>query len=202
MKSFQHFARRALLLSLLSSVPVAMVAGGCGGGQSGSPISSNYKLAATLDYSAVSSGSNAFTARIETLDTAGNNFSGTLLTRGNQQNATFSGINRIVNNTTERRLYVQLASPGGSKFAVGQEIPLAVGTQSTILLRQSNTGNTPGDRIWNSDGGTATVTAIGADSISLRLNNARFVPSSAFLGTGTFLLNGPIAATGLNVNNN
>lgn len=176
---------------------LALLPGGCGGGSSGSSNSSNYQLAATLDYSQVSTGSNAFTARIATLDTAGSNFSGAISTGANQQSVNFSGINRIVGNTTERRIIVQLASPSGRRFAVGQEIPLAVGTQSTILLRQSSSGNTPGDRIWNSDGGTATVTAIGADSISLRLNNARFVPSPAFLGTGTFLLNGPIAATGL-----
>ena len=203
MKSLSPFARRALLFSMLgAAVPAALVAGGCGGGSSGLPISTNYKLAATLDYSAVSQNSNAFTVRIENFDTSSSTFSGVLLNRGGQQNATFSGVNRIVNTVTERRLYVQLASPSGSKFAVGQEIPLKLGTQSNILLRQNNTDNsTGGDRIWNSDGGTATVTAIGSDSISLRLNNALFVPSSAFLGQGTFLLNGPLSATGLGVTN-
>ena len=204
MKQTSFFLRPMSRLAVLSALAptalaVSLALGGCGGGSSVTlPTPANYRLAATLDYSAVSQNSNAFIARVETLSTTGGNFSGELVNRAGAQNANFSGINRIVNNPNERFFSVQLASPAGRPFVVGQVIPLALGTQSNILLRQSNV-NFNGDRIWNSDGGTATVTAIGADSIAVRLDNARFVPSSAFLGTGTFLLNGPLSATGLRV---
>lgn len=205
MKPLSHFARYALLYSMIgAAVPATLLAGGCGGGQSGGiPNPSSYKLAATLTYSGISQNSNAFVARIDGFDTTRDDSNGELSVLGNQQKLALSGVNRIVNNTTERRLTLELASPSGRKFEVGQVIPLALGTSSNILLRQSvaNTG-VGGDRIWNSDGGSAVITSIGPDSIGLRLDNAYFVPSPAFLGQGTFLLNGPINATGLRVTNN
>ena len=197
---FSIVARRALLLSMLTAAPAVLV--GCGGGGESSPISSNFQLTSALDYADVSPGSNAITSRIETLGPIGNSVSGALVTRSGQQSVSFSGLNRMTviaqNNDVERRFFVQLSAPNGGKFQVGQQIPLKIGTANTILLRQTSLGK---ESIWNADGGAVTVTSIGNDAIGLRLDNARFVPSSAFAGTGTFALNGPLNASGLLVNN-
>lgn len=201
MNKLRHRGRLAPISSLLGALlPAAVLLAGCGGGSSNiSPSLTNYRLAGTLDYSFVSSDSNALTTRIESFDTSASNFNGELVTRSGAQTVMFSGVNRLINNPTQRRFTVQLAASGGGGFAVGQVIPLALGTSSNIVLSQ-NTSNNPGtNRVWNSDGGTATVTSIGADSIALRLSNARFVRSSAFLGTGTFVLDGTMTATGLRV---
>lgn len=205
MKPLSHFARRALLLALIgAAVPATLLASGCGGGQSGGiPNPSSYQLAATLTYSGVSQNSNAFTVRIDGFDTTRGDFKGELSGLGNRQKLVMSGVNRIVNNPVERSFILELASPNGQKFEVGQVIPLSLGTSSNMLLRQSNANNGTGnDRIWNCDSGSVVVTSIGTNSIGLRLDNAYFIPSPVFLGQGTFLLNGPINATGLRVTNN
>ena len=196
MKLSRTYRIFALLSALL---PASVYVAGCGGGSAPQlPSPANYVADADLVYFGVPQNSNAYTADVASLATSGGNFTGEFVNRNNEQNLTFSGVNRIVNVATERRFVVQLASPAGQPFQSGQIIPLALGTQSNILLRQSN-ANIAGDRIWTTDGGTATVTAIGADSIALRLENARFVPSSAFFGRGTFLLNGTLSAAGLRV---
>ena len=197
MKTSRILGRLALLGAL---VPATVTSFGCGGGGTTvTPSPTNYRLSATLDYSAVSTNSNAFTVRIVPAETSSANFAGEITNRAGGQNVAFGGLNRIVNTPTQRSFSAQLASPAGQPFVVGQIIPLALGTQSNILLRQSSSNFPNADRIWNSDGGTATVTSVGTDSIAVRLDNARFVPSSAFFGTGTFLLNGTLSATGLRV---
>ena len=194
-------ARRALLLSMLCTAPAALVGCGGGGGDD-SPISSNFQLTSALDYSDVSPGSNAIATSIQTLGPIGNSVSGALVTSDNQQSVSFSGLNRMTvaaqNNDVERRFFVQLSAPNNGKFQVGQQIPLKVGTANTILLRQTSLGK---ESIWNADGGAVTITSIGNDAIGLRLDNALFVPSSSFAGTGTFALNGPLSASGLLVTN-
>lgn len=196
MKTFHSFQRPALFLcGLLACAPIFI--GGCGGASTSTPqLPAGYAPNANLIYSAVSVPNNAFTARVTTLSTTGaNNLRGVLVTAGDgTQNVELSGINRIVNVPTERRFDVFLEAPGGQAFAVGQRYPLAFGTRNNILIRQSNPN---GDRLWQSEGGVATVVAVGSDSISLNLTDARFVPSPTFFAGGTFLLNGTIGATGL-----
>ena len=203
--NFLCFVKRAprrgvLRLAMLGAlVPASLGIVGCGGGSTARPVlPANYRAAANLVYSSVSNGSNAYTARVESLDTTDGNFVAVFTKRPNNgtQNLEFGAVNRIAGVATQRRFEVALESPSGAPFQVGQSIALALGSRNTVLIRQNNPN---GDRIWISDGGTAIVTATGANSIALQLNNARFVPSPAFLGTGTFLLNGALSASGLRV---
>ena len=191
------FSLRAALMmcGLFACAPILVA--GCGGASTSTPpLPANYRANADLIYSAVSVPSNAYTARVQSLSTSGaNNLNGVLVTSsGGTQNVEFSGINRIVNVPTERRFDVFLEAPAGQSFAVGQRYPLAFGTRNNILIRQSNVN---GDRLWQSEGGVATVAAVSSDAISLNLTDARFVPSPTFFAVGSFLLNGTIGATGL-----
>lgn len=195
MKNFRPFQRALWLMAALACAPI--VVAGCGGGSTSTPsLPTNYRPTADLTYSAVSAQSNAYTARITALETSGaNNLNGVLTTGSDgTQNLELSGINRIVNVPTVRRFDVFLEAPANQGFAVGQTFPLSFGTRNNILIRQSNPN---GDRLWQSAGGVATVTATARDSIQLRLTDARFVPSPTFFATGNFLLNGTIGATGL-----
>ena len=162
MKILSLCARRAVLLAVIGAVaPATLLASGCGGGAQtgGIPNPSNYKLAATLLYSSVSQNSNAFPAPIYGFDTtrrdgARGDSNGELSGLGNPQKLVVSGLNRVEDSSIERRITVELASPSGRKFEVGQVIPLALGTSSNILLRQNVANAGVGsDRIWNSDGG-------------------------------------------------
>ena len=183
-----------MLCGLLACAPILV--GGCGGAATSTPqLPANYAPNADLVYSSVSTNSNAYAARVTGLSTSGtNNLNGSLVTSGGTQNVELSGINRIVNVPTERRFDVFLEAPAGQSFAVGQRYALAFGTRNNILIRQSNVN---GDRLWQSDGGVATVTAVSSNAIQLSLTDARFVPSPTFFAVGTFLLNGTIGATGL-----
>ena len=197
MKTFRSFPRPALALcGLLACAPILVA--GCGGGSTTSTpsLSANYTPGADLIYSSVSIPNNAYTARVQTLSRDGaNNLKSVLVTAmDGTQNVELSGINRIVNVETERRFDVFLEAPSGQSFAVGQQYPLSFGTRNNILIRQSNPN---GDRLWQSEGGVAVVTAVSSNSISLNLIDARFVPSPTFFAVGNFLLNGTIGATGL-----
>ena len=195
MKISSIFVRPTLLLfGALACAPILI--GGCGGATSTPALPSGYAPNADLTYAAVSPQSNAYTARVTALETSGaNNLNGSILTGGDgTSNLELSGINRIVNVTTERRFDVFLESPAGQGFVVGQRYPLAFGTRNNILVRQSNPN---GDRLWQSDGGVATITSVSSNSIQLSLSDARFTPSPTFFAFGTFLLNGTIGATKL-----
>ena len=169
MKTLRSFNRPAFVLcGLLACAPIVLV--GCGGGSTTStpPLPANYAPNADLIYSGVSIPNNAYTARVLTLsrDRAGN-LNGVLVTSANgTRNLELSGINRIVNVETERRFDVFLEAPAGQNFAVGQRYPLSFGTRNNILIRQSNPN---GDRLWQSEGGVAVVTAVGSNSIQLNL---------------------------------
>lgn len=99
-----------------------------------------------------------------------------------------------MNVETERRFDAFSEAPAGQRFAVGQRYLLQFGARNNILIRQSNPN---GDRLWQSEGGVAVVTAASSNAIQLNLNAARFVPSPPFFAAGNFLLNGTIGATGL-----
>ncbi len=187
--------RPALLLcGLLACAPI--VVGGCGGGSTSTPtLPDNYAPSADLIYSSLSFPNNAYAARVTSLSSSGTNtLKGSLITNGGTQNVEFSGVNRVVNVSVERRFDVFLEAPSGQGFAVGQRYPLAFGTRNNILIRQSDPN---GDRLWQSDGGVATVAAVSSNGIRLNLTDARFVPSPTFFAVGNFLLNGSIGATGL-----
>ena len=199
MKTTRFSSRPGLALCLLGALAAApMLVAGCGGATSAPALPSGYRPNADLIYSAVSPNSNAYTARVTGLTTTNaNNLRGSLATGGDgTQNLELSGINRIVNVPTERRFEVVLESSAGQSFVAGQIFPLAFGTRNNILIRQSNPN---GERLWVSDGGLATVTAVSRNSISLSLTNARFVPSPTFFATGTFVLDGTIGARSLRV---
>lgn len=198
MKFLFHFRRPLHVLPLLCALACAPIAfSGCGGASTSTPaLPTNYAPAADLTYSAVSVPNNAYTARVQNLSKSGaNNLNGVLITAATgTQNVEFSGINRILNVETERRFDVFLEAPASQRFAVGQRYPLSFGTRNNILIRQSNPN---GDRLWQSEGGVAVVTAVSSNSIELNLIDARFVPSPTFFAAGNFLLNGTIGATSL-----
>ena len=194
MKTLQLCQRSLILLSALAA-PV--VAAGCGGAATSTPaLPANYRPTADLFYSAVSPQSNADTSRVTTLATSGSsNLNSVVVTASDgTQNLEFSGINRVDGSNVERRFDVYLEAPAGENFAFGQIFPLAFGTRDNIFVRQSSAN---GDRLWQSAGGVATVTATSPGSIALTLTDARFVPSPTFAATGNFRLNGTIGATGL-----
>ena len=195
--SLRFFPRRALLLGvLLACAPI--LGAGCGGGSTTStpPLPANYAPNADLTYSAISTPNNAYTARVQTLSTTGaGNLNGVLVSAGDgSQNVKLSGINRIAGVTTERRFDLFLASPAGQSFVVGQRFSLKFGTRNNIFIRQSDPN---GDRLWQSGGGVAEVTAISSDALEVKLIDARFVASPTFFAVGNFLLNGTLGATGL-----
>ena len=188
------FKRALALCGLLACAPVLV--GGCGGASTSTPrLPDNYAPNADLIYSALSFPNNAYADRVTGLSANGSNtLNSSLFTNGGTGNVEFSGINRVVNVPTERRFDVFLEAPAGQGFAVGQRYPLQFGTRNNILIRQSNVN---GDRLWQSEGGVATVVGVSSNSIQLNLTNARFVPSPTFFAVGNFLLNGTIGATGL-----
>ena len=199
MNTTRFFRRPTLALCLLGALASApLFIAGCGGASVSSPtLPAGYTAQADLIYSAVSQPNNALTLPVTSLATDSGNLIGSLTTSSQgTQNVEFSGINRLINVETTRRFDVFLEAPAGQGFAVGQSYPLSFGTRNTILIRQSNPN---GDRLWQSDGGTATVTSVGTNAISLRLTDARFVPSPTFFGRGIFILNGTIGARSLRV---
>lgn len=195
MKILRPFPYSALCI--IGALACAPLVGGCGGAATSTPsLPANYLPSADLTYSAVSTLNNVYAARVTTLATSGaNNLNGVLVTASDgTQNVELSGINRIAGVSTERRFDVFLESSAGRGFEIGKAYPLAFGTRNNILIRQSNPN---GERLWQSGGGVAVVTALASDSITLNLTNARFVPSPTFFATGNFLLGGTIGATGL-----
>ena len=197
MKNLRYFIRS---LALFGALAAPIIVAGCGGAATSTPpLPANYAPRADLEYSNVSAQTNAYTVRVQSLSASGaNNLNGSIVTSAGTQNLELSGINRIINVATERRFDVFLEAPSGQSFAVGQTYPLQFGTRNNILIRQSNLN---GDRLWQSEGGVATVVAVSSNSISLNLTNARFVPSPTFFAVGNFLLNGTIGATGLRAAN-
>ncbi len=174
-------------------------------------VGSNYNLTGNLAFSNVSSGSDVVSTALNSFKDLqqGGKLTNTTYSGTKFQGVALNGTTAVLNgNGTARIVNVFLTSANLSNlssskpFSVGDVLSLpATTTSSTVQLSQTTVQGTSIKIVaWRTTSGTATIKAIGTNSLTVELN-AHFEPTGFGGGKGSFDLKGTLTGTGLTVEN-
>ncbi|BCM89919.1 hypothetical protein IAD21_01769 [Abditibacteriota bacterium] len=174
-------------------------------------VGGNYNLTGNLTFSNVSSGSDIVSTPLNSFKDLkqGGKLTNSTFNGTKFQSVALNGTTEVLNgNGTARILNVFLSSAdlsnisNSTPFSVGQVLQLPASTvSSTVQLSQTTIQGTSIKIVaWRTTSGTATIKAIGTNSVTVELN-AHFEPTGFGGGKGSFDLKGTLTGTGLEVKN-